>query len=163
MIACFYSPDVHCFVFSFAYIYHGNSSKNILRPMLRYLLLCCFRKQATYYSRIGQNVNSHPPYKAMLCPNDNFPSKYPPQHTNNIALSVKGVENQCGLRTFVRDCSFVLVIQKRCDGHRLSRFQGRSSTSGHRRSGTNLKRAGGHGPHMTMCPTANNSVDKLFT
>ena len=90
MIACFYSPEVHCFVFSFAYIYHRNPSQNILRSMLHYLLLCCFRKQASHYSRIGKNVNSHPLYKALLCPNDNFPPNIPTTHQQHFFVCERG-------------------------------------------------------------------------
>ena len=42
-------------------------------------------------------------------------------------------------QNFCEGLQFVLVIQKRCDGHRLSRLQGRCSTSGRRNSGANLK------------------------
>ena len=80
VIACFYSHEVHCFVFSFAYIYNGNPSQNILRPMLHYLLFCCFCKQATYYSQIGQNVNPPPLTKQCCVQMIIFPPNIPATH-----------------------------------------------------------------------------------
>ena len=101
-----------------------NPSQNMLRPMLHYLLLCCSCKQATSYSRIGQNVNP-PPYKAMLCPKSNVVSIFPPniptthQHCFVGESGGKSIQSQ----TFVRDCGYAtgsgVMTMKRENGKEI--------------------------------------------
>ena len=70
-------------------------------------ILLSFVKKAIYHSQTGQNVYPPPPTKQCCVQVITFPGNIPTTHIN-IALSGEGVENQCSLRIFVRDCRSVV-------------------------------------------------------